>query len=837
MPISSPLLQQSTLVRRCLFVFLLADARAVVAQFRYTPSCIFGNNRIRDGVTANADCQPDVPPPGLPPYATCVPDPLLFFNSDKGEQMAFGVCINEMFGPLLPPKSEDTSILRDWPGFEKLCWPASFDKCINTVNPFAPNRDCYDVLDAAEIAETSGVDPAFLAIGDHNNNPKNFSQLVPGTYLVKDVALEAWADSIENLGDTDSCMRIRGRMEGSHEDFFVDLSCNTTEGVSAIVSFDCPELVIHGVLKVVNASEAECIGIEAQIELTGAGLVDEANSTRARFANYTAEQRLTLVAEGEETGFITTRGIALISPGFNFPLGLLTFPTTVPPSCPSLLNERIFTITSGDVGTGSVLVTTASGFGYDPNDIERLFEVEEGSGRFANDFNKWCREAPPMNRRPPHELAGIKTPSPWFPLFKTGQSPAFPLFNARTVARYSVTSAFHPNKIADEFGISLDNLETGSSLDLILKAQLGDLLDQEAGVYVECRGLVLQTLPAGFSEPYLIPGGLKTGSIAAVGLDPEVGTLGDTVFVDVLINETDGSTTSLRDEGVVANLSQHNCFGANQTGQREINATVLVYERLEEGSRSSEDVIFHTECKIGFECFEACSGARLPVSSPAAVQSGTYELLDAPFQTIRSSYETISGYSAPPRSLLVGVGFQGDFLSLSEGGPAFGDKINTQLFDLLAAEGLQLSLPEVLLTSSMTLLKAEYTLLSLAEGEAATVETCFNAESRTRVTSKDLVHGPFWSTLGSRFEVFLSNSHYDQKYRSHPFRGPLLNDDELGLRSESQISVNVSADSSAIWNAAALFGRLGTFCKRPHPACGCNRTFCDGFFCDEIDEV
>jgi len=479
----------------------------------------------------------------------------------------------------------------------------------------------------------------------------------------------------------------------------------------------------------------------------------------------------------------------------------------------------------------------------------------------------------------------------------------------------------------------LDNLETGSSLDLILKAQLGDLLDQEAGVYVECRGLVLQTLPAGFSEPYLIPGGLKTGSIAAVGLDPEVGTLGDTVFVDVLINETDGSTTSLRDEGVVANLSQHNCFGANQTGQREINATVLVYERLEEGSRSSEDVIFHTECKIGFECFEACSGARLPVSSPAAVQSGTYELLDAPFQTIRSSYETISGYSAPPRnssgclsifdyhesegcrekgyndstctatvneriyscqgewggvevkieydpaalkgtftnalrepstfanvilkgaveqvepvecegsvvfiegSLLVGVGFQGDFLSLSEGGPAFGDKINTQLFDLLAAEGLQLSLPEVLLTSSMTLLKAEYTLLSLAEGEAATVETCFNAESRTRVTSKDLVHGPFWSTLGSRFEVFLSNSHYDQKYRSHPFRGPLLNDDELGLRSESQISVNVSADSSAIWNAAALFGRLGTFCKRPHPACGCNRTFCDGFFCDEIDEV
>ncbi|CEM11936.1 unnamed protein product [Vitrella brassicaformis CCMP3155] len=873
-----------------------------------------------------------------------------------------------------------------------LCSPPSLDPCTNSVNPFAPNLDCYNALEVVEIAETSGVDPASLAIGDHNNDPKSFSQLVPGTYLVKDIKSEAWATEIENVGDTDSCMRIQGRAGGSHEDFFIDLSCSTTEGVSAILSFDCPHvglcsvregnefspalLVIQGVLKVVDASEAECIGLDAQIELTGTGLVDEAISARARFANYTGEQRITLFGEGEETELITTRGIALVSPAASSPLGLLTFPTAVPSGCPSLLNQRIFTITSGDVAAGGVIAATASGFSYDQNDnvvSKKVFEVEEGSGKSAEDFNRACRVAAAEDRIPAEQerlvaeqvaigadpsraLVGIEAPSLWFPLFKTGQSPAFPLFNARTVARFSVIRVFEPREIADEFGVNdtrskiflwkdrldklqttgptlsfvqilcaenvtvlpltfkLENLETGSSLDLILKGRLTYLLDQEAGVYVDCRGLVLQTLPAGFSKPYVFPGGLEAGSIAAVGVDPEFGTLGDTVFVDVLIEETDGSTTSLRDEGVVANLSQHNCMGANQTEQRQVDATVLVYERQDDGNRTSDDVILNTACKIGFECFAACPEPRLPVAISTAVQPGTYQLLDADFISVESLYTIIGGKRPAPRrdsfgclsmfeyresegcikkgyndstctvvvderiyscepdqargtgvqlkveyepaalngsltkgffkpstlanvvikgavyqtepsecagsivfvegTLLVAVGFQNSF----QGG-GFGDEVNTKLFGLDNAEGLQLGIPEALLTSSVRLMDIEYTLLSLAEHGNATVERCFNANLSTTISTKDIVSAPEGSdedAYFALFDVYLADRAFDGAYRFSPGRdagAPQLSDDQLGLRLLSQIGTR-TVNSNFIQDAAVLLGRLASFCNK-----------------------
>ncbi|CEL93052.1 unnamed protein product [Vitrella brassicaformis CCMP3155] len=882
-----------------------------------------------------------------------------------------------------------------------LCFPPSLDPCINAVNPFAPNLDCYDALEVVEISETSGVDPASLAIGDHNNDPKNFSQLVPGTYLVKDIKSEAWVDSIENVGDTDSCMRIQGRVKDSNEDFFIDLSCDTTEGVSATLSFDCPDvglcsvregnefspalLVIQGVLKVVDASEAECVGLEAQIELTGTGLVDEAISARARFANYTAEQRITLFAEGEETELITTRGIALTSPAANTPLGLLTFPTTVPAGCPSLLKQRIFTITSGDVAAGGVIAATASGFSYDQDDnvvLKRLFEVEDGSGESAERFNRICRLAADEDRIPAEEerlvaeqaaigvdpsraLVGVEAPSLWFPLFKPDQSPAFPLFNARTVARYSVTRRFVPDEIADEFNITipdreqskiflwkawfdarptvgltlslvqilcaekvtvlpltfkLENLETGSSLDLILKAEMGYLLHHDAGVYVECRGLELETLPAGFSETDVIPVGIEAGSIAAVGVNSEVGTLSDNVFVDVLIQERNGSTTSLQDEGVVSNLSQYNCVEAIQTEQREIHTTVLVYEKQDDGNQTSDDIIFNKTCKVGFECFAACPGPRLPVAPSTGVQPGTYQLFDATFRNLTDLWTITDGdflpgplrYSSgclsifqdrtsegcienaynhssctnhvdekvyscepdqergigvhveveyhlaalndtftkgfwkpstladvvikgavrqvgPPQcagsivfvegAFLVAVGFQNSFVSPSEGGPSFGDEINTQLFDLGDAEGFQLGIPEALLTSSVRLMEIQYTLLRLSEKEGASVERCFNRNSSTTISTTDVVYAPGssdeYKAYFSAMEVYLSDTAFDAEYRFRPGReggAPLLHDDELGLRLYSQIDTR-TVNGNFIHNAAALFGRLGNFCN------------------------
>ncbi|CEM32806.1 unnamed protein product [Vitrella brassicaformis CCMP3155] len=178
-------------------------------------------------------------------------------------------------------------------------------------------------------------------------------------------------------------MRIQGKIndENGLDGFFLDLSCDTAEGVSATLQFECPDTglcsdregnalqpavaTIQGVMNVVNASNAACKGVEAQIEVTLTGFVDESESLIAQQFEYDQTQRILIVGDDEQSDLVTARAIGILSPAAQTGLGLLAFPDTVPERCDVLLNQRVFTVTSGETEAGGIIALIASGFGRD----------------------------------------------------------------------------------------------------------------------------------------------------------------------------------------------------------------------------------------------------------------------------------------------------------------------------------------------------------------------------------------------------------------------------------------------------------------------------------------
>jgi len=107
-------------------------------------------------------------------------------------------------------------------------------------------------------------------------------------------------------------------------------------------------------------------------------------------------------------------------------------------------------------------------------------------------------------------------------------------------------------------------------------------------------------------------------------------------------------------------------------------------------------------------------------------------------------------------------------------------------------------------------MKVEYTLLSLAE--EATIEACFNANKSRKVSTKDLVFHPDGQTKTkiSYFDVSRFNGDL-QEIQSESFGAPLLNDDELGLKSFLHIDSNIEGDIFSL-SSSVLLGNLTNFC-------------------------
>ncbi|CEL99377.1 unnamed protein product [Vitrella brassicaformis CCMP3155] len=643
----------------------------------------------------------------------------------KTSDRRFCYCITAdigLFGPLSPEAAGTASLSvgvnEGQPS--SLCTQQDLDGCSNIVNGLGVNLDCFDDLPVVDRRNDSGPSAAEFVIGDPNEDPEPFQQLVAGTYLLEDIPAGSWLDTVENVGDSDSCFRIQGGDEEDEDFFFLDLSWNTTEGVTALIDFNCPPVgpcsirigslflpalfSIQGVLEVVNSTFPGCVGIPVQIELTGAGLVDEAASFSLNQANFNESQRVIAIQEPGGTDVIVTRGAGLSSPGAQVGLGLLTFPEVAPEGCPSLFKQRIFTITTGEIEAGGLLAVTASGTSSFEDELgevmtEAIFELNVTGTSNATDLSDVCNTAQLVpvegesgrRRRAVamataireqsifstelEDLGGIVIPAVFFPLFKPGQSPDFPFLNAVSINRFTTIRRFNATALANEFLIDdptdsvslfdtlpsadnvsvlcveetevlpitfgLLNLESEASLDLILKGQLGDLQDtDDDGVVIECRGPLLQTLPAGFNETFIIENGLNIGSIAAVSVDPSLGTIGKDIFVDALIDETDGSVTSLREEGTVFSLSQHNCAGVNMTVSKRIEALIQVVD--EEG----EEIFSETTCQLGF--VQPCRETSLPLENPASVQPGIYQLEPAPYLFAEQIF-SVDPFSDDPR--------------------------------------------------------------------------------------------------------------------------------------------------------------------------------------------
>ncbi|CEM00731.1 unnamed protein product, partial [Vitrella brassicaformis CCMP3155] len=622
-----------------------------------------------------------------------------------------------------------------------LCFPAELDPCFNAVNRFAVPFDCADSLPVVERREDMGPDPRNQSWLPNERFPvpqeSTFAQLVPGTYLFEDVHSNAYLDTIKNVGTgVSSCMRIQGKKndDSGFDDFFLDLSCDTTEGVSVTLQFDCPDTglcsnrtenellpalaVVQGVMVVKNASTPACEGIEAQIEVALTGYVDESESLIAQQFEYDRTQRILIIGNERQDDLVTARTLVILSPAAHTGLGVMTFPDDVPEQCDVLLNERIFTVTSGGTNAGGILALAASGYTTGPRgEIIRKNPLEVS--HFALDNQEAFRECSKICKRTaidyweasargvaPSEvesgfslgkdlkqaLLGEALPSISYPIYGPGQSPDLPfgsvltgdfpfiqvneeqqrlndtlancaplleakgkplLENLENLAiPVSVLCTPGTDPTAPFRSFELFNTETGTSLDLVVKGKLGELIDRRK-VLANCRGPMLQTFPSGFAEidfDFFKQLGLLNsnvvGDITSIALapTPDTGSLG-------------------KDTCVIANLTQLTDFscrhdGKALTGNQNIVATVQVVRRegdetqvlcnetiakLDNKTVAKDDVtvIWEQKCMMGFECFEACPAANL--SAPPTAQPSTYRMTD-----IQSNSPALEDGTDPP---------------------------------------------------------------------------------------------------------------------------------------------------------------------------------------------
>ncbi|CEM16723.1 unnamed protein product [Vitrella brassicaformis CCMP3155] len=154
----------------------------------------------------------------------------------RTSESRFFYCIKEDVGLFTGPIVAD----RDEVGFVKgvlsgqpssLCFPPVLDPCFNAVNRFAVPFDCAGSLPDVERREDMGPDKS----SDPPPVPQNatFAQLVH---------TDAYPPTINHTGsNVSSCMRIQGKKDDSSglDDLFLDLSCDTTEGVSSTLQFTC----------------------------------------------------------------------------------------------------------------------------------------------------------------------------------------------------------------------------------------------------------------------------------------------------------------------------------------------------------------------------------------------------------------------------------------------------------------------------------------------------------------------------------------------------------------------------------------------------------------------
>ncbi|CEM32985.1 unnamed protein product [Vitrella brassicaformis CCMP3155] len=558
-----------------------------------------------------------------------------------------------------------------------LCFPPALDPCFNSVNRFAVPLDCAASLPVVERMEDIGPDPREQSVKPNGPPPvpqqSTFAQLVPGTYLFQDVHSDAYLDTISNTGtNVSSCMRIQGKPDDDSglDGFFLDLSCNTAEGVSVTLQFDCPDTglcsqregnpavaTIQGVLRVENASNLACRGVDAQIEMTLTGFVDEAESLIAQQFEYDQLQRILIIGNETQDDLVTARALGLISQARDFSLGLLTFPDDVPESCDILLNQRVFTVTSSQEA-GSILALATSGYGRNTTsgDIIRKNPLEVSQFAFDNReaFQKCsevCGDAAPSSGILGIDfslaLLGEVLPTIFFPIYQPEQSPDL------SFSSFFIGDSFFTNTTLDTTECSGDDrfnrsgrevsalctealdlerprsfelfsAETGVSLDLILKGQLGNLIDGRE-VLANCRGLRLQNLPVDFdpgddalyAQPLVEPSSF--GEVVSVALALNEGVLGADTCVFI---STDGT---------------HTCKGITRGSEHRINASVEIFstvddptiksctERFSDFATGDGDVL-PNRCVIAFERFEACPEIVLNASSTA--QPSSYRMTD-----------------------------------------------------------------------------------------------------------------------------------------------------------------------------------------------------------------
>ncbi|CEL97850.1 unnamed protein product [Vitrella brassicaformis CCMP3155] len=648
------------------------------------PSGVNGTNITDLGTAALGSCPSD--------------KPICARTSDS----RFCYCIEEevgLFGDVANFSRGDVSLTRGVASGQpsSLCFPAELDPCFNAVNRFAVPFDCAGSLPVVERREDIGPNPREQSVKPNEEPPvpqeATFAQLVPGTYLFEDVSSDAYLPTVNNTGaNVSSCMRIQGKSDDDNGlgDFFVDLSCNTTEGVSVTLQFTCPDTglcsnragnalqpavaTVQGVLVVENASNPVCEGIEAQIEVTLTGFVDESESLIAQQFEYNQTQRILIIGNETQDDLVTARAIGILSPSANTSLGLLTFPDDVPDECDVLLNQRAFSVTSGETEAGGILALAASGYGRDTTSGEIIRKNPLEASQFAFDnqdafreCSEICVSAADMSEdsvtevRPEQAgtsvilredfsraLLGEVLPTIFSPLYKPEQSPDLSFSSAAIGDRFFVITdddvsclddldldvkfpvgnkSVLCSNVSDTKGprsFDLFSAETGVSLDLILKGQLGNLIDGRE-VLANCRGLRLPNLPVdfepgddGLSAQALVDPSL-TGEVVSVALAPNEGLLGADTCVFVF---PDGN---------------HTCKGITRGSEQRINASVEMFstredptinnctERFSDFAMGDGDVL-PNRCVIGFECFEACPEIVLNASSTA--QPSSYRMTD-----------------------------------------------------------------------------------------------------------------------------------------------------------------------------------------------------------------
>ncbi|CEL97828.1 unnamed protein product, partial [Vitrella brassicaformis CCMP3155] len=623
----------------------------------------------------------------------------------------FCYCIEEevgLFGEVANFSQRDVSLVTGVAASQpaSLCFPAELDPCFNIINPFAVPFDCAGSLPVVERREDIGPDARQqrLRANDPPPVPENatFAQLVPGTYLFEDVPSGAFLPNVEHVGSSvSSCMRIQGKSDDDSalDDFFLDLSCDTTEGVSVTLQFTCPDTglcseregnalqpavaTIQGVLQVEKASNPACEGIEAQIEVTLTGFVDESESLIAQQVEYNQTQRILIFGNETQDDLVTARAVGILSPAANTSLGLLTFPDDVPDDCDVLLNQRVFTVTSGQIEAGGIIGLAASGFGRDvESDLtfpKRPLELSEYAVEKREAFlncSELCVEAEdsedsedsefvflgPDRRR---ALLGEVLPTIFFPIYEPRQSPDL------SFSSFFLGDSFFTNTTLDTTVCSGDdrfilsgrevsvlctealperprsfelfNVETGAQLDFIIKGSLGNLIDGRQ-VLTNCRGVRLQDLPVGVD-----PGPSSPFRTQILDLRRNFDLIGETVGVALVPDAGEfGNNTCVR-----ANLEGRHTCNSSEPGQRSLNVSIRVLQgdeydpelanescvsRINASGQAQpilEDEEFVKLCKIGFECFEACPEVNL--TAPSTAQPSSYFLSDPPAEDVNGT--------------------------------------------------------------------------------------------------------------------------------------------------------------------------------------------------------